>query len=303
VGVIGADVSLSLLSQIVLDAKPSKNSYCTLLNGDGSFIEHPNGNQLLYQTAYTMSRHAGNPSLREAVEAMVSGETGYKAFTVNGNRFYVFYKPFTRAVVPGRSMEKLSWSAGMVYPEEDIFGDYNSLSYYVLFTAIIGLLTIFLLSRAIIHRQLKPLAMLTESAQRIAKGNYTEPIPVSKQRDEVGQLQNCFHQMQESLASNIGQLEQLQATLQERGESLRKAYKHAKKADRVKTIFLHYMTNQMTGPAENIENAVNTLCNGTATNRSEVVDDIVANGKTIAELLDNLINTSDEEMRKEVEHD
>ena len=45
------------------------------------------------------------------------------------------------------------------------------------------------------------------------------------------------------------------------------------------------------------------VCNGTATNRSEVVDDIVANGKTIAELLDNLINTSDEEMRKEVEHD
>jgi methyl-accepting chemotaxis protein len=63
------------------------------------------------------------------------------------------------------------------------------------------------------------------------------------------------------------------------------------------------MTNQMTGPAENIENDVNALCDGTATNRSEVVDDIVANGKAIAELLDNLINTSDEEMRKEVEHD
>ena len=38
IGVLGVDVSLSLLSKIVAEAKPSANSYCTLLDKDGSYI-------------------------------------------------------------------------------------------------------------------------------------------------------------------------------------------------------------------------------------------------------------------------
>lgn len=301
IGVIGADVSLSTLSKIVLEAKPSANSYCTLLDGDGSFIVHPDGTQLLRQTAFTMSRHAADPSVREAVQAMVSGETGYKAFNIGQTNYYVFYKPFERTVVPGRSMEKLCWSAGIVYPEDDIFGDYNALLSYVFLIAIICLLLIYLLSHAIIHRQLKPLIMLTESAQRIAKGNFTEPIPDSRQEDEIGRLQDNFQQMQRSLATNIGQLEQIQNTLKEHGENLNKAYARAQKADRMKTTFLHNMTDQMTNPAVTIRKDVDMLCKGTG-DRSQLADEIISNGKTIAELLDNLIKKSNEEKGKEVDY-
>ena len=302
IAVIGADVSLSILSKIILEAKPSAHSYCTMLDGDGSFIVHPNGNRLLRQTAFSMSRHAADPSVREAVEAMVSGETGYRAFKMGRTTYYVFYKPFRRTMVPGRSMEELCWSAGIIYPEDDIFGDYNSLSYYVFFIAVICLLIIFLLSQAIIHRQLKPLTMLTESAQRIAKGNFTEPIPDSRQEDEIGRLQDNFQQMQKTLATNVGQLEQLQNTLQEHGESLRLAYARAQKADRMKTTFLHNMTDQMTHPAVTIGHDVETLCKGTG-DRSQLADEIINNGKTIADLLDSLIKKSNEEMGKEVDHD
>ena len=214
----------------------------------------------------------------------------------------MFYKPFERTMVPGRSMEKLCWSAGIVYPEDDIFGDYNDLSYYVILIAVICLLVIYLLCHAIIHRQLKPLSMLTESAQRIAKGNFTEPIPDSRQEDEIGRLQDNFQQMQQSLATNIGQLEQIQNTLKEHGESLRKAYARAQKADSMKTTFLHNMTDQMTNPAVTIREDVDMLCKGTG-NRSQLADEIIDNGKTIADLLDNLIKKSNEEIGKEVDDD
>ena len=302
IAVIGTDVLLSTLSNIVLEAKPSANSYCTLLDGDGSIIVHPNGSQLLRQTAFTMSRHAGEPSVREAIQAMISGESGYRTFKIGGTNYYVFYKPFERTMVPGRSMEKLCWSAGIVYPEDDIFGDYNDLSYYVILIAVICLLVIYLLCHAIIHRQLKPLSMLTESAQRIAKGNFTEPIPDSRQEDEIGRLQDNFQQMQQSLATNIGQLEQIQNTLKEHGESLRKAYARAQKADSMKTTFLHNMTDQMTNPAVTIREDVDMLCKGTG-NRSQLADEIIDNGKTIADLLDNLIKKSNEEIGKEVDDD
>ena len=147
--------------------------------------------------------------------------------------------------------------------------------------------------------------MLTASAQRIAKGKYNEQIPDSRQADEVGRLQDNFQKMQQSLSTNIGELEQLKTTLQQHGEDLNVAYNQAQKADRMKTAFLHNMTNQMIGPAEAIEKDVDALCNVNAENQDIVYlsDDIQKNGGAIAELLDNLISVSADEKRKEVADD
>ena len=302
-GVVGVDVKLSQLSQIVSATKPSANSYCLLLDSDGTFIVRPSGNKSFLQTAFSL--YGDDADVGEAVKAMVSGETGYKPFRLNGIDYYVFFKPFKRAAVPGRSMEKLEWSVGIIYPEDDIFGDYNSLSTYVLAVAVVGLLLLFLCCRVMINRQLKPLLMLTASAQRIAKGKYNELIPDSRQADEVGRLQDNFQKMQQSLSAYIGELEQLKTTLQQHGEDLNAAYNQAQKADRMKTAFLHNMTNQMLGPAEAIEKDVNALCNDNTGNQniSQLSDDIQQNGSTIAELLDNLISISADEKRKEVADD
>ena len=302
-GVVGVDVKLSQLSQIVSATKPSANSYCLLLDSDGTFIVRPSGNKSFLQTAFSL--YGDDADVGEAVKAMVSGETGYKPFRLNGIDYYVFFKPFKRAAVPGRSMEKLEWSVGIIYPEDDIFGDYNSLSTYVLAVAVVGLLLLFFCCRVMIHRQLKTLLMLTASAQRIAKGKYNELIPDSRQADEVGRLQDNFQKMQQSLSAYIGELEQLKTTLQQHGEDLNAAYNQAQKADRMKTAFLHNMTNQMIGPAEAIDRDVSALCNDKVGNQdiSQLSDDIQQKGNTIAELLDNLINISADEKRKEVADD
>ena len=302
-GGVGVDVKLSQLSQIVSATKPSANSYCVLLDSDGTFIVRPSGNKSFLQTAFSL--YGDDADVGEAVKAMVSGETGYKPFRLNGIDYYVFFKPFKRAAVPGRSMEKLEWSVGIIYPEDDIFGDYNSLSTYVLAVAVVGLLLLFFCCRVMIHRQLKPLLMLTASAQRIAKGKYNELIPDSRQADEVGRLQDNFQKMQQSLSAYIGELEQLKTTLQQHGEDLNAAYNQAQKADRMKTAFLHNMTNQMIGPAEAIDRDVSALCNDKVGNQdiSQLSDDIQQKGNTIAELLDNLINISADEKRKEVADD
>ncbi len=300
IGAMGVNVSLAHLSRVIEAAKPSPNSYCILLDSDGSFIVHPEGSYLIRQTVFSLSEQEAEPSIKEAAQAMISGENGYRHFRFDGEDYYVFYKPFQRVAVAGRSMEELNWSAGIFYPEDDIFGDYNSLFYYVLAIAIVGLLLLFLLSVSIVHRQLKPLLLLTESAQRIAKGHYEEPIPDSRQKDEIGRLQHNFQQMQQSLATHIGELEQLTTTLQERGEGLRVAYHQAQKAERMKTTFLHNMTNQMTTPAIAIDKDVQALCSDDVPqDMSQLTGDIQRNGTTITNLLNNLITMSEEEIGKE----
>ena len=300
IGVIGVDVSLSTLSDMISDSKPLDNSYCALLDRDGTYIVHPLRNKLMTQTALMTKEE----SAKKAAQAMLSGETGYKAFNMDGQELYVFYKPFHRNVVTGRTSEYLGWSVGIIYTEEEIFGEYNSLSIYIWGIAIVSLILSFLITGFVIHSQLKPLLMLTKQAQYIAKGHLDEEIPDSRRVDEIGRLQRNFKLMQQSLATNIGELEQLTTELKQHGEELSKAYKQAQKADRIKTAFLHNMTNQMLEPSESICQDVETLCNpdkkGEQKDTSKLANDIQQNGTTIAELLKNLINMSDEDMRKEV---
>jgi methyl-accepting chemotaxis protein len=101
------------------------------------------------------------------------------------------------------------------------------------------------------------------------------------------------------LSTNIGELESLKTALQERGEGLRTALNQVQKADRMKTAFLHNMTNQMLEPAVAIGNAVDALCDSNyrkgQEKTSQLVADIQQNGKAITELLNGLLNISDEE--------
>ena len=306
VAILGVDVSLNLLSRIILETKPSANSYCTLLDSDGSYLVHPDSRKLRYEKGVYQTAEGADPSVMEAGRAMVSGETGYKPFFMNGAHYYVFYKPFNRVAISGRYLTDLGWSAGIIYPEEDIFGEYNRLIYYVFAIAIVGILLLFVLSKAIFHRQLLPLRQLTRAAGRIADGHYDEPIPETRQQDEIGRLQENFQQMQTALAKHRVELQELLKTLKNQNESLHMAYDKAKKADSVKVAFLHHMTNQMVSPSQAICMDVDALCHLDNSSEHEkavrLADDIAEKGKTITGLLNDVLKTSQEvdETGKEV---
>jgi methyl-accepting chemotaxis protein/sigma-B regulation protein RsbU (phosphoserine phosphatase) len=297
VGVFAVDLPIALLSNIVLAAKPSPNGYSVLLGHNGSFIVHPDENKLNHQTIFTQTEHGADASIRQIGEAMVKGERGFKPFRMNGKKWYVLYEPFVRSTVPGRALEDLRWSVGVVYPEDDIFGEYNQLLTYVLGIAIIGLLLFYALCRLFTYRQLLPLNMLTQSARRIADGNYGETIPDTHRGDEVGLLQDRFQEMQQALDNHIGELKELTATLQERGEVLEKAYAQAKEADRMKTAFLHNMSNQMIKPAETIGQSVMAVCDHyhdiTLEQADHEMEVIEQQSQAIIDLITHLVHTAE----------
>lgn len=296
VGVLVADVSLALLSKIVSETKPSPNSFCTLLGNDGNFIVYPDSS-LVDMNVFTLAKQNTKSSIGETAQAMMEGKTGYHHLKLNGEDYYVFYKPFERTAAPGRSMGELGWSAGIIYPGNDIFGDYHRLLYIVLVIAFVGMVLLLLLCQTFIHRQLLPLRLLSKSAQRIAEGFYDEPIPDTKQQDEVGRLQNHFQQMQQSLATRVGELQQLTEALQQRGKVLQAAYEQAQGAERMKTNFLYNMSNQMMTPARVIYKSVMNINEHytelTEEKTNQLVDEIQQRGGMITELLNQLIADSE----------
>ena len=289
VGVIAVGLSISLLSQIILETKPTPNSYSMLLAHDGSYIIHPDREKLAGKTVFEIPDIAESPSAISVAKVMLKGETGDMSFKMNDYTWYIFFKPFVRNNLPGRSMSSLKWSIATIYPKDDIFGEYNHLVFHVLGIVLIALLVFYMLCRISIRKQMSPLAYLTESAERIAEGHYDENIPDVKRDDEVGVFYKHFQMMQKALEKNIIKQEEQRATLLTHHERLLETHKQIEQDDQVKATFLHNITNRMITPAKVINASVAQLCDNyqtiTPSEADKEIDNIKQQSDTIMELL------------------
>ena len=296
IGVMAVDIRIELLSDIVLKVKPSPNGYATLLARNGSFIVHPDKDKLDKQTVFAQLLEGADPSVQDAAEAMVNGEEGESTFMMDGELWHVFYKPFNRSEVPGRTMEKLAWSVGVVYPVDDIYGDYNRLFNTMLVAMVIAMIVLFALSWTITNKLLKPLETLTSKARRIAAGHYDEPLPDTDRKDDIGQLQESFNKALRSLVTFIRKQKKLNEMLKERGQGLAEAYGNVQENDQIKTMFLHHMTNQMIKPSEMLDKSVTKLCKDFGKMKTEdvarEVEAIEEQSKAIVELTDKMLETA-----------
>lgn len=195
----------------------------------------------------------------------------------------------------------------IAYSDAEVFHSFRYLTFLVLAVTVVGILLFVILCRMVIRREMRPLRMLTKSAQRVADGNFQETVPDTQRDDEIGQLQELFKLMQQSLASKSAELEQLTTRLTTRSEELRWTLDHAQGSDRMKTSFLHYMTTQMTEPSDLIERSVMKLCNNyytlTPQEADYEVEVIKTQSEIILDLLDHMVealNIEAEEAEKEV---
>ena len=267
---------------------------------------HPDTKKLSHKTVFSVSQEE-NSSVKETVNAMMAGETGYKPFRMNGKDWYVFYRPFNSEQLTGHNIAPLNWSVGEVCPDDDIFGAFNQLFYTVLIIGILGLVMFFLLCNFFIHRQLRPLRMLTRSANRVAEGHYDEQVPHTEREDEIGQLQYRFRKMQQSLAAHVNELDHLQESLQSQGDILEKTSEQSLENDRMKTTFLHYLSNQMIEPGDLIDKSVAKLCNNYhKTDLKEMEQEMAVikqQSSTILKLLGHIIEAVQIESGKEDSHE
>lgn len=198
VGTIAVDISLEWLSGTISAVKPYPHSYSIMIGEGGTYFVHPDTTKLFYQTIFTEElEHPGSP-MAQLGHAMLRGEQGYRQMRVDGKDCFVFYKP----------LDITGWSVAIICPESDIFGGFNRLRSMVYIIVALGLILMLLIFSRIISSELKPLRRLADQTGTIAKGNFTEEIPVDTQRlDEIGRLSQSFGDMQHSLVRYINELQ------------------------------------------------------------------------------------------------
>ena len=226
---LGSQVSLRQLAETIKKACHTfPESYYVLVNSEGNYLIHPNPAYTTGRTIFT-GVDPNRQSDRIALgHEMTAGNNGTMHITLDGRLYHVSYSK-----VPATD-----WSLALVCPDSNILKSYQQLLYIIIAVIAIGLLIITTLSHHIVSRAIRPLNQLVDNTKQIAAGKYDEFIPHTNREDAIGQLQNSFATMQQSIDEHVSNIRHTVEETKERNEELAHATQLAEKAVRLKTAFI-----------------------------------------------------------------
>ena len=264
-GIISSDLSLLRLSIMMQKEKPYPNSYVMMIDEDGRYFVHPNTWLLFKHTIFENTDKEEHADIIALAYKMTNGKEGNMNVTIDGERCLVCYKP-----VPGTT-----WSLAIVCPNNEILAGYHQLTAIVIALIIFGLIIIMTLSYKTASEAMKPLHALLEKTQCIADGNMEVFVSKSKSTDVIGQLQNSFATMVQSMNIHMGIEQYTIEQTAKRNEELSKAIEQAQEAEKQKTIFIQNVTHQIRTPLNIIVGFIQVLSDTTInTSDSPLNDDI-----------------------------
>jgi len=212
VGVFGADLSLSWLSEKLREIDRNENDfslfssvtrkkqnpglYSFILDRKGGFVVHPDSTRILRDNFFNHTDGPDPDAYTKIGQDMIAGERGYARTWMDGKEVFVNYAP----------LEHTGWSMGIVIPKDVVQGLGINFSKLILTVLALSVLLVFLLLYWAIRRSTRPLVQLSRSAQQVARGQFDAPLPAIRYNDEVCLLRDSFADMQQSLKQYIGEL-------------------------------------------------------------------------------------------------
>ena len=284
IGIISTDLSLPWLSKTISDEKPYPNSYSIMINRRGYYFVHPNASKLFRETISSGINPKEHPDIIALGHEMMTGKDDYMKVKIDGEMCYVFYEP----------LPQTGWSIVLICPESDILGNYNRLGYIIMGIIAVGLLLILLFCLHTISHFIAPLRHLINQSRHIASGHFDEHMPRSHRHDLVGQLQNSFVTMQESLDEHITQLRQANEQAEQRHRELIQANEIAKTANLQKTAFIQDVSHQIRTPLNIIQGFFNVIrdnCeNLSEKEKDDITDTMLQNARSLRRMISMLLD-------------
>lgn len=238
IGAISTDLSIALLSKAISAEKPYPNSYCLMLGEDGHYFVHPDRLKLVKESIFSSVDAQAHPDIITLGHEMTSGKKGNMRVMIEGEPCIVFYEP----------LEGTQWSIAFVCPESDVSSSYNRLMYVLIPLLVIGLLLMLVVCWKIINHFIRPLDQLAQQTRYLTDGHYDKTLPRSNREDVVGQLQNSFIAMQQSINDHISNIQQMNEEMEKRNTELLTANKLIEEADQRKATFIHDVSLQIRTP-------------------------------------------------------
>lgn len=238
-GVVCVDLSFPLLAEAINAVEPEyPESYFIMLGSDGRYFVHPDSKRLLRKTIASDIDPMAHADIIAIGHEMVAGKEGHMHAMINGRYCHVSYRPLPSS----------KWSIALVCPDSEILKSYYQLTYLVIALIFIGLAIILWLCRRAVGHAIRPISYLLGMSQQISAGHYDMKIPRTKREDAIGQLQNSFATMQQSIKDRIGSIRQASEETKRRNEELVTAMQMAEEGVRQKNVFIHNVSHQIRTP-------------------------------------------------------
>ena len=194
-GVVVADVSLDVLADELSTVKPFKNSYSFILSKKGAVIAHPDSTFRLKETVASLVRF--DDDYATVGRKMMAGEKGYLHCEIDDTDVLVCYD----------QLPHVGWSVASVCPYSTILSEIGSVSFVVIGILVVGIILLLVSIRILLSRMVRPIRHMTDSAYRIAQGDFNASLPEMSANDDFGKLRDAFAHMQQSLKTYISDLE------------------------------------------------------------------------------------------------
>ena len=197
-GIITADISLEWLQEIVDSIKIYESGYGFLISGNGTFVTYPDSKYIMNETIISIAEAHADSTLLNIGAKMIAGESGFIPIerSMTEHKAWLYYTP----------LRSSGWSLGVIFPENELMGDFNRLSGMLIILGVAGLVmlsaSVFIISVNII----KPLKKLATAAGKVGAGDLDFALPQLTSRDEVGRLYESFSAMVTSLNEYIHEL-------------------------------------------------------------------------------------------------
>jgi len=201
IGAVSTELPLSYLTEAVARLRIFQHGYVFILSGDGRYLAHPDPAQAMDKNLLEQAHQ--DAALLQIGKRMTRGETGFAAL-----RSLRSQQPIRLYFMP---LPGTDWSVGIVFAEDELFADFETLAYEVLLIGAVGLLALVALVALIIRRMTRPLLVLTEKSVAIAGGDLDVAIPAPRTRDEIGILTQSFGEMRQALRQQLEMLAETRA--------------------------------------------------------------------------------------------
>ncbi|MBG6504117.1 methyl-accepting chemotaxis protein, partial [Pseudomonas aeruginosa] len=184
-GVVGGDLSLKTLVQIINSLDFSGMGYAVLVSGDGKILVHPDKEQVMKTLSEVYPQNT--PKIATGFsEAELHGHTRILAFT------------------PIKGLPSVTWYLALSIDKDKAYAMLSKFRVSAIAAALISIVAILVLLGLLIRLLMQPLHLMGRAMQDIAQGegDLTKRLAVTS-RDEFGVLGDAFNQFVERIHRSI----------------------------------------------------------------------------------------------------
>ncbi len=280
IGVVGIDVSIDTIMNMMSDYTIGENGYSMLLASDGAFVYHPNAD--LIDTMIQDMDITDN--VGEAISAQA---TQLLKYTVNGGRKYGYIMPIGHT----------GFIALSCIPQGQYYHSLVIAVAMLLAVIVIGLVCILLLLGKLSGKIVGPLLQLNGAAIELANGNLDVKID-DQSDDEVGELGRSIEKTVERLKEYIDYIDEVSQVLANMADgklAIDLKYAYVGEFQKLKDAMNHIsesmtevMTNiveganQVSAGSDELANAAQGMAENTQT-QAAAIEELLATATTVAD--------------------